>query len=135
MDRLLKKLPEGERFWEILRFLFVGGGCFIFEYALLYSLTEFIGISYLTSSAVAFTLSLIVNYILCVVFVFRTGKQTKEEMALFAATSLAGLLINQATMWILVELAGLWYMFAKVFASAVVMVWNYLTKRYILHKK
>ena len=79
MDRLLKRLPEGERFWEILRFLFVGGGCFIFEYALLYSLTEFMGISYLTSSAVAFTLSLIVNYILCVVFVFRTGKQTKEE--------------------------------------------------------
>lgn len=135
MDRLLKRLPEGERFWEILRFLFVGGGCFIFEYALLYSLTEFMGISYLTSSAVAFTLSLIVNYILCVVFVFRTGKQTKEEMALFVATSLAGLLINQVTMWILVELAGLWYMFAKVFASAVVMVWNYLTKRYILHQK
>ena len=135
MDTLSKKGSQGERFWEMLRFLFVGVGCFIFEYSLLYSLTEFMEISYLTSSAVAFTLSLIVNYILCVVFVFRTGKQTKEEMVLFAATSLAGLLINQATMWILVELAGLWYMFAKVFASAVVMVWNYLTKRYILHKK
>ena len=55
-------------------------------------------------------------------------------MILFAATSFAGLGINQITMWFFVEIAGLWYMFAKVIASAVVMIWNYFTKRYILKK-
>ena len=29
-DWLMKKLPPAERFYEILRFLIVGGGCFLF---------------------------------------------------------------------------------------------------------
>ena len=40
-DWLMKKLPPAERFHEILRFLIVGGGCFLLEYVLLYMLTEF----------------------------------------------------------------------------------------------
>ena len=47
-DWLMKKLPPAERFHEILRFLIVGGGCFLLEYVLLYMLTEFAGIPYLT---------------------------------------------------------------------------------------
>ena len=46
-DWLMKKLPLAERFHEILRFLIVGGGCFLLEYVLLYMLTEFAGIPYL----------------------------------------------------------------------------------------
>ena len=38
-DWLMKKLPLAERFHEILRFLIVGGGCFLLEYVLLYMLT------------------------------------------------------------------------------------------------
>ena len=41
--------------------------------------------------------------------------------------------INQVTMWIFIDLVGIWYMFAKVIASAIVMIWNYFTKRFILH--
>lgn len=126
-------LAKSERGREIGRFLLVGGGCFVFEYVLLYSLTEFGGISYLISAAVAFTLSLILNYILCTAVVFHAGNRSRKEMLLFAVTSLLGLGINQVTMWFFVEITGLWYMFAKVIASAVVMVWNYVTKRYILH--
>ena len=113
-DWLMKKLPPAERFHEILRFLIVGGGCFLMEYVLLYMLTEFVGIPYLTSSAIAFLVSLLVNYLLCVTVVFHTEKRTKMEMFLFFATSAAG------------------YMFAKVIASGIVMIWNYATKRYIL---
>ena len=73
-DWLMKKLPSAERFHEILRFLIVGGGCFLLEYVLLYMLTEFAGIPYLTSSAIAFLISLLVNYLLCVTVVFSHGK-------------------------------------------------------------
>lgn len=134
INKLLQKIPGGERFWEVMRFLVVGGGCFVLEYVLLYTLTEYGHIPYLTSSAVAFTVSLLVNYFLYVTFVFHARNQSRKEMILFAATSFAGLGINQVTMWFFVEIAGLWYMFAKVIASAVVMIWNYFTKRYILKK-
>ena len=133
-DWLMKKLPPAERFHEILRFLIVGGGCFLLEYVLLYMLTEFAGIPYLTSSAIAFLISLLVNYLLCVTVVF-TRENGRKWKCFFFATSAAGLGINQMTMWFFVEIAGLWYMFAKVIASGIVMIWNYATKRYILKGK
>lgn len=122
-----------ERFWEVFRFLAVGGGCFLLEYVLLYTLTEYAGLDPLISAPIAFTISLIVNYILCVYVVFHAEKQTGMQMFLFIFTSLLGLGINQAVMWFFIDIIGLWYMFSKIIASAIVMVWNYITKRYILH--
>ncbi len=122
-----------ERFWEVFRFLAAGGGCFLLEYVLLYTLTEYVGFNPLISAPIAFTISLIVNYILCVYVVFHAETQTGIQMFLFIFTSLLGLGINQAVMWFFIDIVGLWYMFSKIIASAIVMIWNYITKRYILH--
>lgn len=133
-DSLIRKFfPSTERFWEVFRFLLVGGGCFLLEYGLLFALTEYGGLNPLVSTPIAFTVSLVVNYILCVYVVFHAEQQSKKQMALFALTSIIGLGINQVVMWFFIDIIGIWYMFAKVVASAVVMVWNYFTKRYVLH--
>ena len=133
-DSLIRKFfPSTERFWEVFRFLLVGGGCFLLEYGLLFALTEYGGLNPLVSAPIAFTVSLVVNYILCVYVVFHAEQQSKKQMALFALTSIIGLGINQVVMWFFIDIIGIWYMFAKVVASAVVMVWNYFTKRYVLH--
>ncbi len=121
-----------ERLWEIARFLLVGGGCFLLDYGLLFALTEYGGFNYLTSSAISFTVSLVVNYLLCVTVVFHAGHQSPKKTALFIATSLAGLAINQGCMYAFVDGLGIWYMAAKIGAAAVVTVWNYITKRLVL---
>lgn len=121
-----------ERLWEIFRFLLVGGGCFLLDYGLLFVLTEYGGLPYLDSSAISFTVSLVVNYILCVTVVFHARRQTPKQAFLFLATSVMGLVINQGCMWFFVEIGGLWYMFAKIGAAAVVTIWNYVTKRLVL---
>ncbi len=124
-----------ERFWEVFRFLVVGGGCFLLEYVLLYTLTEYAGFDPLVSAPIAFTISLVVNYILCVYVVFHAEHQSTTQAVLFLVTSIMGLGINQLVMWACIDLLGIWYMFSKVVASAIVMIWNYFTKRYILHGK
>ena len=91
-DSLIRRFfPSTERFWEVFRFLVVGGGCFLLEYFLLYTLTEYGGLDPLVSAPIAFTVSLVVNYILCVYVVFHAEKQTGLQMALFVLTSLMGL--------------------------------------------
>ncbi len=132
---ILKIFPSMERFWEVFRFLAVGGGCFLLEYVLLYTLTEYAGFEPLVSAPIAFTISLIVNYILCVYVVFHAEHQSTTQAVLFIVTSIMGLGINQLVMWGCIDLLGIWYMFSKVVASAIVMIWNYFTKRFILHGK
>ncbi len=132
---ILKLFPSMERFWEVFRFLAIGGGCFLLEYVLLYTLTEYAGFEALVSAPIAFTISLIVNYILCVYVVFHAEHQSTTQAVLFIGTSIMGLGINQLVMWGCIDLLGIWYMFSKVVASAIVMIWNYFTKRFILHGK
>jgi putative flippase GtrA len=74
-----------------------------------------------------------VNYILCVYVVFHAENQSTKQMVLFIVTSLMGLGLNQLVIWCCIDLLGIWYMFSKVVASAIVMIWNYFTKRFILH--
>ena len=118
------------RLYEIVRFVLVGGACFILDYGLLYVLTEYCGLYYLLSAGISFTVSVFVNYWLCLVCVFHgANAQTRRAKMLFFGSSIAGLGLNQLLMWMLVDLAGIYYMIAKLIAAAIVMVWNYVLKR------
>lgn len=119
-----------ERFYEIFRFCIVGGLSFLLDFGLLYALTTWGGINYLYSSAISFSVSVIFNYWLCVVFVFTNArKQTPRQATLFLGSSIIGLGINQLCMWIFVEKFMLYYLVAKILATIVVTFWNYVVKR------
>ena len=119
-----------ERFLEIIRFCFVGGLSLIVDCAVLYALTEFFSVHYLYSAGISFTVSVIFNYWLCVVYVFKGAKkQTPRQAAIFIGSSVVGLGLNQICMWAFVELLAFHYMIAKLGATVIVTLWNYVAKR------
>ena len=119
-----------DRFMEIVRFCVVGGLSLIVDCAILFLLTDFFGVHYLYSAGISFTVSVIFNYWLCVKFVFKTAKkQTPKQAAIFIGSSIAGLGLNQICMYFFVEIVGLHYMLAKLGATAIVTLWNYVMKR------
>ena len=119
-----------ERFLEIIRFCFVGGLSLIVDCAVLYALTEFFDVHYLYSAGISFTVSVIFNYWLCVTYVFKGAKkQTPKQAAIFIGSSVVGLGLNQVCMWFFVEIIFLHYMAAKLGATAIVTLWNYVAKR------
>lgn len=129
MNRLISFF-KSERFWEIFRFGVAGGSGFVIDFAVLFILTEFAGFNYLVSSAISFILSVVVNYIMCVAWVFKDTRQMDAKaILLFAGSSVVGLGINQFLMWFFVEKIALYYMLAKIFATIIVMIWNYVMKR------
>ena len=119
-----------ERLLEIIRFCFVGGLSLLVDCAVLFGLTEFFGVHYLYSAGISFTVSVIFNYWLCVVYVFKGAKkQTPKQAAIFIGSSIVGLGLNQVCMWFFVEIVALHYMAAKLGATAIVTLWNYVAKR------
>ena len=120
----------GEKSAELFRFCVAGGAGFLVDYGILYVATEFLGLRYLYSAALSFIIAVLLNYRLCLVYVFRTNShQTIKQIVSFFSVSFVGLGLNQACMWILVEKVALWYIAAKLVATVVVMGWNYLMKR------
>lgn len=118
------------RIGEVFRFCLVGAVSFLVDYGLLYVCTECLGLYYLSSSAISFTVSVIVNYWLCLVYVFQISeKQSVRRAVLFIGSSVVGLGLNQLCMFFFVQKLGVYYMVAKIFATGIVMLWNYVMKR------
>ena len=135
-----------KRMKEVIRFALTGGMCFLIEFIALVLLKELLHLDTLISTPIAFTISVIVNYLLCVMWVFpgtKDGGTTAK--AGFVITSLIGLVLNELLMllfrfiWgealVLFTLAGFtatMYMLNKVIATLIVMIWNYFSKRAVL---
>ncbi|WP_289460751.1 GtrA family protein [Lactobacillus intestinalis] len=128
----MKKLIE-----QILRFGIVGILAFIIDYGLMVFCTEILGIYYLWSSLISFTVSVIFNYIMSVKWVFsvENGKTQSQNLVFFVTFSILGLGINQLLMWFGVEKLLISYMIVKLFATAVVMVFNYITRKIYFERK
>ena len=118
------------RFLEIIRFCIVGGLSLIVDCGVLYGLTDFFGVHYLYSAGISFTVSVIFNYWLCVKYVFKNARhQTTRQATIFIGSSIIGLGLNQICMWFFVEIILLHYMIAKLAATVIVTLWNYIMKR------
>lgn len=118
---------------ELLRYSLVGGGAFAVDFGLLWGLTHG-GLHYMLSAAAAFTAGLMVNYTLSVLWVFRRRAPCGRavEFAVFAAVGIAGLGLNEAIMWLVAGLLGRHYLLSKIVSAAVVFVWNFAARKYLL---
>ncbi len=133
---------------EIVRFLIAGGAGFAVEFVTLILLKEKLGLDTLIATPIAFVLAVIVNYLICVFWVFDGAReQNPRSRIAFFLTSAAGLGINEILMLLFRMIWGeetqlftvfsfrfSLYMLNKILATAIVMIWNYFTKRYILMK-
>lgn len=120
---------------QILKFGLVGGMAFVIDYVLLYVCTEFLHIHYLISSIISFTVSVIFNYILSIKWVFDVKKkQDVKDFVIFIILSVIGLGINSLIMYVMVEKFGVYYMLSKIVSTAVVMVYNFITRKIFVEK-
>lgn len=127
----MKKLIE-----QILRFGIVGVLAFIIDYGLMVFCTEILGIYYLWSSLISFTVSVVFNYVMSVKWVFNVdnGKTQTQNLIFFVTFSVIGLGINQLIMWLGVDQVKISYLIVKLFATAIVMVFNYVTRKWYFEK-
>ena len=120
---------------QILKSGLVGGTAFVIDYVLLYFCTEFLHIHYLISSIISFTVSVIFNYILSIKWVFDVKKkQDVKDFVIFIILSVIGLGINSLIMYVMVEKFGVYYMLSKIVSTAVVMVYNFITRKIFVEK-
>ena len=131
----MRKLIE-----QFLKFGVVGAIAFCIDYGVLMLLSQGLGWDAVLSAAISFCVSVIFNYLASMKYVFqrRDDMSRQREFIVFIALSVVGLGINE-----LVMLAGtaalgtgaLAVTFTKLVATAVVMVWNFLSRKKWLEAK
>lgn len=122
---------------QLVKFGIVGVIAFLIDYGVLFVLTEYAGIYYLISGAISFTISVVFNYFASMKYVFsgKEGMSRKKEFTIFVILSVIGLGINQILMWLGVGFFHIYYMVTKIFATAFVMAYNFVTRKIFLEEK
>ena len=103
---------------QFMKFGVVGVIAFFIDYGLLAFCTEILHINYLASMRYVFT--------------HKEDMSRRREFIIFVILSIIGLIINNACMWAGVELLGWHYLIVKIGATAIVMVWNFVTRKIFL---
>lgn len=125
-------------FSQLIKFGLVGGIAFLIDYGIMVFLTEVFKIPSLISAAISFTVSVILNYIASVKWVFDVDKEKNsktKELVVFILLSIVGLGINELIMWIMDKKFGIYYMISKIVATIVVMCYNFITRKLFLEKR
>ena len=126
---------------QIVKFGAVGFLCFFIEYAALILFREKLGLPVLVANTLAFVISALVNYILSITVVFDADKGANKgkQFFVFFAFAVGGLILNNIIMKLgTMAFDRFWsrsYILVKPFATGVVMVYNFITRKLFIEKK
>ncbi|MGL5313057.1 MAG: GtrA family protein [Peptostreptococcaceae bacterium] len=121
---------------KVIKFGFVGIIATLVDYLLLIILKEYCEVSVMYSSGISFSVSVFLNYILSMKYVFVNKRQISKitEFFIFISTAIVGLFLNQIVMYILTEVLNQYYIISKLLSTAIVMFWNFMSRYIFLEK-
>ncbi|MBQ6634776.1 MAG: GtrA family protein [Lachnospiraceae bacterium] len=134
---------------QFLKFGVVGVICFFIDTGL-YTICNFIGIPYLISGVIGFSVSVVVNYLLSMKYVFvrRDDLSRKKEFTIYLILSIIGLILNELILFVCVDVIyGNWSwlrsfmhpraaeILAKIGATGIVMVYNFVTRKIFMERR
>lgn len=120
---------------QIARFSVVGASSAVIDFGLLYILTDIFGLYYLLSATISFIAAATYNFSLNRKWTFKSKGDRRRQLPIFFGVAIVGVLLNLGIMYLGVDYLGVHYMLAKVLATGVVTIYNFLGNKYVTFRK
>lgn len=132
----MKKYLNKKLIKQLFIFGIVGVVAFLIDFGIYKFLTIVFDMNYLLANFIGFAVSVIANYIASIKWVFEVKrKQDKKAFIIFVILSAVGLGINELVMYIGVGRLSWNDTLVKLAATAIVMVYNFITRKIFLEKE
>lgn len=126
----LKGLADKGLFKQIIRFIITGALSAGLEFFVYTSLITYLHFHYQYSNILAFIAANVLNYTLSRNWVFVKGRHSLSmEFVAFAIVAIVGLGLNILILWVMIDHIQIDYRIAKLFAIAIVVLWNFISKK------
>ncbi len=117
---------------KFIKFGVVGFSGLFVDYGFTFLCKEVLKINKFISNSIGFILAASSNYYLNRIWTFESeNPDIAHEFTSFIIISLIGLLINNLILWLILKRFKINFYFAKAFAIAIVIIWNFLANAFI----
>lgn len=136
---MLKKAfvsPTSHVLIQLMRYGLVVAIAFPIDFGLLYVFTEYFHIFYLLSAILSFSISMVVNFLISVLWVFRlrADRPLWKEAVAFFIIGFIGLGLTAFIVWFCTTILGAYYLASKLVAVSFVFFWSFGARRLIFTK-
>jgi putative flippase GtrA len=136
---------------QVFRYILIGGLATILDFTIFYIASNVFKLHFLIANSISFMFGLTFNYFLSREWVFnKKSHNFKKDFTLYVITSAMGLIINNLIMYVLIDFDILKMIFdltikqssvnlikltAKMIATIIVLIWNFISKNYLVFRK
>lgn len=119
-----------------IKFTIIGALGIFVNLSLLYILTDIVGIFYMLSGILAIFMSLTINFILNDTFSFKKKSSSIPiRFVKYVSITSIGVIINLATLYILTQYMGIFYVLSSFIGILVAYAWNLMINRRVTWRK
>ena len=121
---------------SVVRYFLVGSAAAIVDISIFFVFAKQLGINYLAIGVLGFLVATLVNYLLGIKHVFKSGVrfEKKQEIIWVYFVSLIGLLFNQSILYLSIDVIGTEMMLGKILATGNVFFWNYFSRQHFIFR-
>ncbi len=136
---MLRKIfvdPTSHALVQMFRYGLVVAIAFPIDFGLLYVFTDYFHIYYLVSAILSFSISMVVNFLISVLWVFkqRADRPLWKEVTAFFIIGFVGLGLTALIVWFCTTVLGVYYLISKLIAVSFVFFWSFGARRLLFKK-
>lgn len=121
---------------EVFRSLIVSALSFIFDFGLLYVLTDMAHMYYLASATISYGTGMLVSYELSVKWAFgrRSLRNKTAEFLIFVIIGIVGMGLNALVLWVWTGMFGLHYLLGRLVSAVIGYIWKFVARKIALFR-
>jgi putative flippase GtrA len=119
---------------QFLRYIFVGGTAAVVNLVSYGFFTEGLAIHYLLAAFLGYTLGFLWNYLISVLWVFKSRHSRRREVVMVVVITMGGLLWTELILYFFVEFGHLHHFLGMFITLWIVLIWNFgMRKKFVFH--
>lgn len=115
---------------QFLRYFFVGGTAAVVDLLVYAVLVKYGEVHYISAAFLAYMAGLSWNHLLCVFWVFDSKHHRFKELLMVFFIAVGGILCTWLILYLLIDLAGLDPVIAKMISQVLVLFWNFSMRKF-----
>jgi putative flippase GtrA len=129
-------VKSSKTYYQLGLYFIVGAGATVVEWVVFYLLDVILGMHYVPATTLAFAVSTLANWGLGRMLVFKTGdpRGIIHELISIYGVSIIGLLANIVIMYACIEFLKTHDMIAKIIATGIVFLGNFVVRKFWIYK-